>query len=49
MNLMYNVYKFKRENPDVTLEHESDSPKVKLLTAIAKKISLALTFPWKTQ
>lgn len=49
MNLMYGVYKFKIENPDVTLEHGRDSPKVKVFITIAKKRSLALAFPWKTQ
>jgi hypothetical protein len=49
MNLMHGVYNFKIENPDITLEHERDSPKLKMFFAVSKKLSLALAFPWKTK
>jgi hypothetical protein len=49
MNVMHGVYNFKIENPDVTLEHGRNSPKFKVFIAIAKKSSVVLAFPWKTQ
>jgi hypothetical protein len=44
MNLRHPVYNFIVENPDVTLEHGRDSPKVKVFIAIEKKSPLALCF-----
>jgi len=46
---MHGVYNIKIENPDITLEHGRDSPKVKVFFAISKKNFLSLAFPWKTQ